>query len=282
MMSKCFSLLLLLLLPSIVYAQVFEHFKIRQSVIDLNEISEPARFNITFPDSGDNSFLINAGLSYKPDKSYLVHGILLEWSGTIEYQRNTAIDKEQNLLSASLSGYIISDFDLIFAGSLNSQLIAKLKSNYQDTARSASVNLKVIPAISKLKFSQFFGPDNFKLLFEPYFGIYYESKLSTVDNFDGDIFRAYGTPVFAIYPFWKKYDCRFILSASRSWWFNIYENNFLTLQDVNDPTLWNISAQIYFTSEKNFGINGSYTNGSNPMNDLGDQEFYQLSLTFKL
>lgn len=80
-----------------------QRLKVRQSMETAELREEPAQFQVTAPVGEKASFLFNGGLSYRVNSS-AAPGFLSK--AIVEYHRNTALDKEQNNLSAGY-GYTL-------------------------------------------------------------------------------------------------------------------------------------------------------------------------------
>tara|TARA_R110002049_G_scaffold43475_2_gene128110 strand:+ start:427 stop:1275 length:849 start_codon:yes stop_codon:yes gene_type:complete len=277
----------ILLLPLVIFFQIdLIHgqgwdLTVRKNVFDKNQIAKPAQLNIIIPDSGSDSYSINTGISLIKESAYVTEYFQFEYGFSGEYHRNSKIDKEQNILAGSVAGFSIIRLPTEKTVKFINTLAIKFKSDFENNTESLHTDLKIVPIIPHWDISDYFGPDNFKFLFEPSGGFYYETILKDSKNLDGSIIRGYSTGALGIYPFWENTEEMIQITIDKTWWFDLFERDFLSNDQTTDPELLEIALQIYFNKAKNAGLRFEYIDGTDPKINLFDQEYFQVSFTFK-
>ena len=70
---------------------------LRRSIEDKNEIEEAAQFTVTWPDEAKAAYSVDLGLAW------VFETAAIDLAPTVEYHRNSTIDKEQDDLKTGVS-----------------------------------------------------------------------------------------------------------------------------------------------------------------------------------
>ncbi|HEY8930070.1 MAG TPA: hypothetical protein VIM55_12805 [Mucilaginibacter sp.] len=261
-----------------------DHFKLQNTFNESGKKPSPAEFEFTIPDKKPKSWLVNAGLSYEIDQTATLTSKIVT-----EFHLNTMVDKEQENFSAGYAGqWLQKDGDwqslVTFSG--------KYGRDWKDSTHSAEVtgNYTLFKSIGgfRLNAPGYLANDAFTYMLTPYVGFEYQQIIQSGNSTQtGAIFRGL-----------------YNLSGS----FAINKDNHGNLLAPHKL----IEATVDYTGRDAFG-NGTgngekgthllqtglslylvdaksasvalgviYNSGSNPMQGLKEQKFWQMSLNIQL
>lgn len=273
--------------------------KIRKGFESKDDNSKPAVLSLTFPKDTASSYLINGGISFrlytiKHKKDSKSTKMIFE--PFFVFNRNTLIDaeqfnyklgisnnwklgqldkKERKLNYFSLSNaveYMRDKIDSSHSGILTSYL-----TSINSSSKKGSFYINTPKPIGKKGFFYF-------LTWAA--GIEYQNVFESKDkNEEGSRLRGYYNTGFRIF---KKIDPLGIDNTMGNKFIEIDVNytgryDFINSTSVKEGYLPLFKAEllIYPAMNDRFSIGFSYNSGSDPLNGLADQNFYQLALKFQ-
>jgi len=262
-----------------------DHFNIQNTFDESGKKPSPAEFVFTLPKDKSKSWLVNAGISYQIGKPAAFTSKLVT-----EFHLNTMVDKEQENFSAGYSGQWLQP-----NGNWQSLVTfgAKYSHDWKDSTHSAVVtgNYSLFRSVEgfRLNAPGYFADQDFTYMLTPYVGFEYQQIIQSNGSTQlGTIFRGL-----------------FNLSGSIA-------INRPNADKINNPVHKLIEATIDYTDRSAFkngtgnGEKGShmfktglslylidtktsavslgilYNSGSNPLQGLKEQNFWQMSVNIQL
>lgn len=296
----------LTLFPCFLAAQegsLWSRVHIRQNLNTKQEVAQPAFLQFTDPKGKDSSFAVGIGLRYDA-----VATKFLELGPFVEYQRNTLVDKEQNVFKGGLS--LVWQAQCIDptgkacgapndnSGFLLSNINYKRDSVKDDKAAQVAVFYTHAWVGKGKRGSRRFplpnlyfpvgrtqgGNEMIGILYSPNVGLefdqIYEAKAPEAE---GDVLRGVFDVSVLLMPAPQFLDNSVELSLR-----GVYRTDFSdsTNQKDDDHPLFVGALTYYFlkgeSPERKAGISLAYTDGEDPTNGFEDQSFWRLALTFQV
>ncbi len=260
--------------------------------------AKPAIASFTIPDQKDNSYLINAAIGLDISSLFLDRDSkLISISPHVEYNRNTLIDKEQNLFISGLA------FDWVIPGErkFTPRIIAsqKYSHNYEKQIQSLQGDILLAPKWIGFNtdFKNFWVPDNFVKAGEngtfgfeyvPSFGLEFDHRYkATADSLVGNIYRFVAKLETNIYLFPKfdpdgkylYYNCQLSVDYNYR---NEFANSSSDPLPGNDYLTVSLDYVLFKNDDVDTRIGIDYVNGSNPNQGFEKQNYYCLSFKIKM
>jgi hypothetical protein len=269
------------------------HFQLRQSFETSDEQEDPAKLQFTLPGGGKNSWLIDAAIGFTiPDLS---KGAFTS-KFAAEYHRNTSLVNVQNNYQF---GYNLRWFE---RGDRNFKLIltgnAKFVRDVADTSSSIAVTFNLSGYKRKgngVKWNRPTYLDNYKFTycFSPYFaGQYQQLITANTKQATGVIFRPIlnASGSFAINkPMVDKETGKRSLTPPKliellAGYTALYAVVNTTASNEGYTKLFKTGVNYYFLDNNSASISlgGNYNIGSDPLNGLKNQNFWQFTLQVEI
>jgi hypothetical protein len=277
--------------------RLFNMIKIRKAFESLDDKKEPALISATFPEEGKNSYLINAGVSFRLAK--VTHSDKRSTKMTFEpffiLNRNTLIDEKQknhktgiawnwkwgsyknrNVTYKALTTSAEYMWDKM--DTANSIVITSYYSPIRSCDKEGSLSLNTYKAFGKHGFLYFVAFTG---------GLEYQNKIEAKsDELRGSVGRVYYCTEFRLV---KKIPERKGEPASIGLKFielvlsNKGRYDVVNATDKNEGYLPSIKAEIslFPTLDKDLGVSFSYNSGADPINGLKDQDFFLVAVKIK-
>jgi len=249
---------------------------LRRTLTDKNTIDKPAQFQITWPNNGDASYTVDAGINVSFNAT--LHGdTLWEPVAAVEYHRNNQIAREQNTFIGSLSLLgVIGDITNSNTSWLP-QFAIKYKSDDVRNNKSFLGTADISLVNKTLPIGKIFGSDDIGLIWQPRAGLEYENIFeANSGTTKGNVLRGKGMIELAVYPARKALDQRLELTASYQYWNDLSSSSAL---NNGDPvhTLLRYSAKYYLNQNRNYAIALEHLDGENPSENLSRQRYNQFA-----
>ncbi|MDF2434142.1 MAG: hypothetical protein JWP44_3773 [Mucilaginibacter sp.] len=262
-----------------------KNFQLQNTFDESGKKPSPAQFQFTLPDGKAKSWLIDAGLAYKFAQSATFTSKVL-----VEFHKNTLIDKTQENLSAGYSGQWLQKADhwqqLITAG-------AKYVHDWKDSTHSLAVtgNYTLFKADQGFRVNApgYLADDAFTYLLTPYIGFEYQQIIqSKASTQTGTIFRGlYNVSgAFAV----NKHNPdpvnnapHKLIEASLDYTGRDAFTN-QTGNGENGTHLFKAGLSFYIVDQEStqVSLGVTYNDGSNPLQGLKPQKFWQLTVNIQL
>lgn len=272
----------------------FKNFQLRQSFQTADQQQSPAQLQFTLPGDGKNSWLVDAAvsLSVAPLSSGPFTSKIIA-----EYHRNTIVDAPVYNYQAGYS------FNYLQRGTNNLRLLltgnVKYINNLADTNRSFAITLNFAGyrnALHGLNWDHPFYLDNKKYTyqFSPYLEAQYQQLSANGAGKSGSIFRPVAdlSGSFAINKQTVSTgDHKKVKLAAPSKLIELavdYTNRYAVINSTGNgegfTKLFKAGLNYYFISNSSSSVSmgASYNQGSDPLNGLKDQRFWQFSLQVQL
>jgi hypothetical protein len=251
-------------------------FKLRRTLLDKNTIEKPAQFQLTWPDNGDASYTVDAGINVSFSAA-LNGDTLWEPIAAVEYHRNNQIAKEQNTIIGSLSLLgVIGDISTSDTAWLP-QFTIKYKSDEVRNSKSFVGTADISLVNKTLPIGKIFGSDDIGFIWQPRAGLEYENIFDANSGSNtGNILRGTGSLEFAVYPARKALDQRLELAASYQYWNDLSRSSALNNGDTGH-TLFRCSAKYFLNQNRNYAIALEHLDGENPVENLVKQRYNQFA-----
>lgn len=264
----------------------FKNIRLRQSFETSDQVSEPAQIQVSAPDKGKVSWLLDAGLS--ADIARISNTTTS--NVTVEYHRNTLISSEQNNFQA---GYGLSYFGDKPSG-LNSIITLNLKfiRDWQEPSTSAAItgNYTLFNQGKGLRLNQagYLNNRAFTYNLNPYVGFEYQYLGGTPAN-NGNILRPLAN-VSAAIALNKKQTPQEAANSKPSKTIELTAGYIMRYAVVNSTgddegysQLLKAGVNYYIIDSKtlNAAIGACYKHGSDPLAGLAEQSFWQVTLQFE-
>ncbi len=264
--------------------------ELRQNTNVKKDIAQPAFITFTKPDDGPGTYQIGAGIL-----AGIVPGTGFDLDGLLDYQRNTAVDKEQDVFKTGVTGYW-RPLDVVAQG--NSPLIS-FRTNFKNDGVKGNRGWQYAAGYTHLFAGRhtvpvpnqpfrFGSPSGnrvagLELIYFPYAGLEVDSVLNApTDAAKGTATRAVLQLNVALYPAPLKDKSPVELLAGYTY-----------RADLKDTTNQTDDSHPLFTFEANYfpiqnpkrgeiGFGISYTNGEDPDEGFERQAYWQFTLKFRL
>lgn len=255
-----------------------------QSSSDKNTSSKGALLQYTSPEDGDDSYSIDAALSfiYKPASS-----TTSEYSIVVEGHKNTLTDSEQDTLSYKLNGFFnpICYKHLgggICAKKINSTVSLEHKSNFVDDTDSIQVVNEWYALDKDLR--MFEKPGDTILQLNPKIGLEYEDITDSDEAKNGTEFRLFSQFEVELVPFPKNEELKkFSLVWTYQYWESFGESGvFEELKGSYFSNQYKLKYKILEKKEVETSLEFIKFKGSNPRTSLDFNEYRQLGISIKL
>jgi len=269
---------------------------IRKGFESLDDKKDPAMASLTVPQSGSNSYLINAGISYALTKLKHLKDKSKKNSTLFSFvlNKNTMIKKEQNNFKLGVTwNYKVGRTDSIKSSYFMWSNTGAYARNTMDTTHSVYWTSYIsMIRIKKSKKGEKTGV--FVNAYKPFksnspweyflgwsFGPEYQQKFNSSSEKDiGGVFRAFYTTEFRVR---KKIrddigDPIFDLILSNKGRYDLINN---TKTKEGYLPLVKFELEYYPTKNTDFSIGFSYNTGSDPIAGLEQQDYYLLAMKFK-
>ena len=265
-----------------------KRIEIRKSFENYLEKEKPASFGLTIPTGDKNHYLINGAIAYKI--SHMASNSVNNMNIFMLYNKNNQIKKEQNLFKAGLS--LENKIRITSKLKFVTTLTASYANNIKDTTQSFLGLFYFNPYYPFNNWLRLGYPvSNYKnSVMVPVFniipGLEYQNKYQTPqkDN-SGSIARYYISSSLSLY-----FRIRKISGDKSSDLVNLFGTsfNYVLRKDFYNNTkikegylpIYNFTISCYPFKVDNISFEASYFNGSDPVNGLDKQEYWEL--TFKI
>lgn len=275
----------------------WDKIEIKKSFDSKVDKAKPAILSFTIPTGSKNYFTINGGVAYRISK--LGTGPLSKKTKLdifSVYNRNNQIKKEQNNFKAGFSlekKYLFIDENLIPRNfKLEVNFSNEFNRDWIDTTNSFLSLLYVEPYFriaEKFKFSEpvMSKSGNMLSYLKAIPGLEYQNKFDVpVSDNKGSLTRLYFAASYEWYLRWRQKP-----GDVNSDWVNMIElsANYTYRNDFYNNTgkkegylpLLVFSAALYPFRNDNISFGATYQKGSDPVNGIDDQEFWQFVFKFK-
>jgi hypothetical protein len=280
------------------------NLSLRRSALDYNTLQKPASIQATFPDSGEASYAMDAGLSvYVPVRKIL--GSVWDISGSAEYHRNTEI--KQDSYAFALSALVaVGD---VFRSRYHWGLLPQATASYTvDRAEQRKEFIGRLDAgivvlqrrwFCPVEMGVIIGPDEFGFLLQPRVGIEYGRVFDADDGPTGDRFRWLAISDAAFYPVGSVLEDRLEASATWNLWQDIAEDKaldggkhsyvlqvysvryYLAKHGEDAPRKEGSGGKTAKVINMDIAIAIEHVHGTNPDQGLQDGEFTRIALEAK-
>ena len=265
---------------------------LRFSKKDKNQADKPAQFQYTNPSGGDNSYSIDAGLTY--DISKALGDTPYDLNVSAEVHKNTTLKKEQD--SRLLGATIRRAWPDAFFGSLMPSLSLENKNDEIKDSGTLIGTIKVPFLFQGTPLSSIDGTD--KLKWAPRAGVGFEWN----DVYDapssgptGHVGRGlayaecqlFWKPEFRTKENDKDEEARFgerqviapaVLTIDAQGWRDMTESSALD-DGRDDHFIFHAGLAWFFDSGRHFALSIDYTHGENPTLGLDQQQFVQIGIS---
>ena len=265
----------------------FGSFKLRQSFQTADLQQSPAQLQFTLPQNGKDSWLVEAAVSAAviPLSSSTVTSKFVA-----EYHRNTILDEPQNNYQI---GY---NMQYLQEGNDNLRLLltgnAKYIQDVIDSAHSLAITLNFAGYRNKKNVLNWDHPaylsdEKYTYQFSPYFEAQYQQFFASDKQNAGSILRPLAdlSGSFAI----NKPKPKKLVAPTKLIELTVdYTNRYAIVNTTGNgekfTNLFKAGLNCYFidTGSKSISFGASYNQGSDPLNGLKDQKFWQFSLQVQI
>lgn len=261
----------------------WDRFHIRHNLNSKEEVAQPAFFQITLPDSGDVTAVINAGVKVDAiDRELLTVGPFLE------YLRNTASDKEQNTLRVGADAeWQLQAFNDDGSG-WSPVLLTQLNYKIDDVKETESIQLVADLTAVFSASSAFPLPNTYVLVgplefvYAPYVGISAEHiSAAETEGAEGTIGRFTPKLDLVLYPWGVQLERRIELSAAYQYSVDFTDDT--TEDDDNHPFFQAKASYFLFKNDdRAAGVSIAFVTGEDPSKGFIDQQLWQVGLTLRV
>jgi hypothetical protein len=266
---------------------LFRGFQLRQSFQTADVQQSPAQLQLTLPGNGKDSWLVNAGLSagIAPLTSSDVTSKLVA-----EYHRNTILTSPQNNYQIGYNLQYLQNGDtnlrLLLTGNI------KYIQNVIDSTHSLAVTLNLAGyrnGKNGLDWDHpgYLSDGKYTYQFSPYFEAQYQQFFAGGKQSAGSVLRPLAdlSGSFAI----NKPKTKKIVAPTKQFELTVdYTNRYAIVNTTNNreefTKLFKAGLNYYFlnTGSKSISFGANYNQGSDPLNGLKDQKFWQFCLQIQL
>jgi hypothetical protein len=275
----------------------WDKIEIKKSFDSKTDKAKPAILSITVPTGSKNYFTINGGVAYRISK--LTTGVVskkIKLDVFSVYNRNNQIKKIQNNFKAGFSlekKVVFNDKDLIPRNfKFQANFSNEFNRNWIDTTNSFLSLLYLEPYFrigDKLKFGEpvMSKSGNILSYLKAIPGLEYQNKFDIpVSDTKGSLSRLFFAASYEWYLRWRQKpgdinsDWVNMIELSANY---IYRNDFYNNTDKKEGylPLLVFAAGLYPFHNDNISFGVTYQNGSDPINGIDDQEFWQFVFKFK-
>jgi len=252
------------------------HLSLRQSVLDKNVIEKPASIQFVHPSNGQDSYAIDAGLTFRlVDTDHWFVGPLAE------YHRQTQISKAQDNFQAGLTlinitGDVSKDPVTSFI-----QGTLKYKNDRITTGEALLAKLEYTPLAPRAGIGTSIGSGEFEFIWQPTVGLQYESADDVrKTKQSGEEARAMANIEIGLFPWASSLRHRLQFVARETCWHSFARSGAFDKFGA-DYDIFRASLTWYLDTGRHFGVGIDYSNGSDPELGLLRQELTTLSLKVK-
>jgi len=263
--------------------------QIRKSFENIIDKGKPASLSFMIPVGAGNYYSINGAVAL--ELTGLAENSVTTFDAFAVYNRNNKIKKEQNQykLGLAVDNVHRCNSNLKFSTTLSAEYV----NNVKDTTQSIASQLYLDPRFALKKFfriglpvSDFHNKRIIPLLnLIPGLEYKYSYKASQ-DDHTGSIARFYFSPSISIY-----YRVREKYKDEKSPFANLFGASFRYTfrKDFYNSTkiaegylpLYNFSLAYYPLKQDTFSLEAAYLFGSDPVNDLEKQEYWEFTIKIK-
>lgn len=260
---------------------LIKNLQLRSSFDESAKKPSPAQFVFTIPKGKDNSWLVDAGLAYKVAATTTFTSKI-----TAEYHKNTLIDKEQENFSGGYSGvWLQKGVDL-------QQIVttgAKYVHDWEESSHSLAVtgNYSLFKATKGFRINApGYSKDNaISYLLTPYVGFEYQQIMQTKTGTQtGGLMRGIAN-LSASFAFNRPIDPTDVKAPKKFLEFSAdYTGRYAFINGTGngekDTFMLKAGASIYLIDDGDTQVSmgAKFNNGSNPLQGLKKQRFWQFSL----
>lgn len=263
---------------------VWDRFVIRQNLDSKKEVAKPAFVELTVPKDKDPVYAVGIGVTYAA-----VARSLVTFGPSLEYVRNTTVDKEVNStkLGAELewqvrpTGRRVNRTQSPIVMARGGYKRDDVKDTAGATAAVSYTHLFIGPGPA-FRPNIAFGPAQFTAIYSPLIGVEYEDNISAATAADeGLVARLVGQIDVALYPGSLYLDNRFEIVMSYAYREDVIDDT--AAADDSHP-FGSVSVNYYFVREKKraVGLGVTYANGEDPSKGFSPQNFWQIGLRFQI
>jgi hypothetical protein len=262
---------------------LFSHFQLRQTFGNSDGTSSPAELQLTLPGGGKDSWLVDAAVALRIDP---LSGDYGNSKIVAEYHRNTALDEPQNNYQFGYNYQYLKPNDGLSIA-INSNL--KYVRDVVDTSNSIALTANFSPYLAglhqlNLGRNAYLDNRHYTYSITPYVELQYQRLFATTSAVkNGDILR----PVINIsgsFALNRPATDKKVIKPSKLLEFCYgYSARYAVVNTSTDERftkLFKAGLNYYLIDNKSVSISlgANYNLGSDPLNGLADQNFWQFAL----